>query len=89
MINWKKVPINLKNLKSKVHKLDVDQLVPVPVDLIELRDPVKNDVAKKNAYNANIKFIEDKISDITNFATNTTLNAKIIEVKKTRPTITY
>ena len=89
MINRKKVPINLKNLKSKVDKLDVDQLVPVPVDLIELRDAVKNDVAKKNAYNANIKFIEDKISDITNFATNTTLNAKIIEVKKTIPTITY
>ena len=42
---------------------------------------VKN-VVKKDAYNAKIKNIELKIPDITNFATNTTLNAKINEVKK-------
>ena len=33
-------------------------------------------------YNTNIKNIEDKIPNITNLATNTTLNAKINEVKK-------
>ena len=37
----------LNNLKSKVDKLDVDKLVPVPVDLIKLSDVVKNDVVKK------------------------------------------
>ena len=37
---------------------------------------------------AKIKNIEDKIPDITNIATNTTLNAKINEVKNKVPNIT-
>ena len=37
---------------------------------------------KKDACNAKIKNIEDKIPDIANFATNTTLNAEIHEAKK-------
>ena len=77
----KNVPTNLSNLKSKVDKLDVDKLVPVPVDLSKLSDVVKNDVIKKDVYNAKIKNIEDKIPDIINIATNTTLNFKINEVK--------
>ena len=56
----KNVPTNLSNLKSKVDKLDVDKLVPVPVDLSKLSDVVKNDVVKKNVYDAKIKNIEDK-----------------------------
>ena len=73
------MPINLSNLKSKADKLDVDKLVLVPVDLSKLRDVVKNDVGKKHVYSAKIKNnIEDKTPDITNLATNTTLNAKII-----------
>ena len=39
---------NLANLKIEVDKLDIDKLVPVPVDLIKLSDVVKNDVVKKN-----------------------------------------
>ena len=39
-------------------------------------------------YNAKIKNIKDKIPDITNLATNTTLNTKIKEVKKEIPIIT-
>ena len=35
-----------------------------------------------------IKNIEDKMPDITNLSTNTTLNAKINEVKKEIPSIT-
>ena len=65
----KNVLTNLSNLKSKVDKLDVDKLVPVPVDLSKLSDVVKNDVVKKDVYNAKIKNIEDKIPDITNLAT--------------------
>ena len=75
-------------MKSKTDKLDVDQLVPVPVDLSKLSDVVKNDVVKKDVYNAKIKSTEDKISDITNFATNASLNAKINEVKDEIPSIT-
>ena len=35
---------NLANLKTEVDKLDIDKLVPVPVDLSKLSDVVKNDV---------------------------------------------
>ena len=35
---------NLANLKNEVDKLDIDQLVPIPVDLSKLSDAVKNDV---------------------------------------------
>ena len=73
----KNVPTNLSNVKSKVDKLDVDKLVPVPVDISKLSDVVKNDVIKK-----------DKLLDITNLATNASLNAKINEVKGEIPSIT-
>ena len=36
---------------------------------------------KKDVYNGKIKNIEDKIPDVTNLATNTTLNARINEFK--------
>ena len=39
-------------------------------------------VVKKDVYNAKIKNIEDKIPDITNLTTNTTLYAKINEAKR-------
>ena len=38
---------NLANLKTDVDKLDIDKLVPVPVDLSKLSDLVKYDVVKK------------------------------------------
>ena len=37
----------LANLKAEVEILDIDKLVPVPVDLSKLSDVVKNDVVKK------------------------------------------
>ena len=74
------VPSNSGSLKSKVDKLDIDKLVPVRVDLSKQSGVVKNDV-KKDAYNAKIKTIEDKITDITNIATNNTLSTKINEIK--------
>ena len=74
-------------MESKEDKLDVDKLVPAPVDLSKLSDVVKNDVVKKDVYNAKIKNIEEKIPDITNLATNASLNAKINEVKGEIPHI--
>ena len=41
---------NLATLKTEVDKLDIDKLVPVPVDLNELIDLVKDDVVKKHLY---------------------------------------
>ena len=68
-------------MKSKVDKLDLDKLEPIPVDLGKLSDVVRNDVVRKDAYNAKNKNTENKTFDITNLATNPTLNAKINEVK--------
>ena len=38
---------NLANLKSEVDKLDIDKLIPIPVDLSKLSDAVKNAVVRK------------------------------------------
>ena len=87
----KNVPIKLCTLKNIADKLDVHKFVPVPVDLSTLSDVEKNDFVKKEVYNAqikNIECIEYKIPDITNLATNTTLEAKTNEIKKEIPSIT-
>ena len=42
-------------MKSKVDKLDLDKLVPVPADLSKISNVVKNVVVKKDLYNAKIK----------------------------------
>ena len=41
---------NLASLKTEVDKLDVDKLVPVPVNLSKLSVVVKDDVVKKDMY---------------------------------------
>ena len=38
---------NVANLKTEVDKLDIDKLVPIPINLSKLSDAVKNDVIKK------------------------------------------
>ena len=38
---------SLANLKTKVDKLDIDKLVPVPVDLSKLSDAVKMMLSKR------------------------------------------
>ena len=43
--------INLTSLKTEIGKLDINKLVPVPVDLSKLSDVVKHDVVKKMVYN--------------------------------------
>ena len=45
---------NLASLKTEVDKLDIDKLVPVPVDLSKLSDVVKNDVVKKTVYDKSV-----------------------------------
>ena len=65
---------NLTNLKTEVDKLDIDKLLPVPLDLSKLSDVVKNDVVKTTNYNAKIPEIESKTPGISNLATKTALN---------------
>ena len=38
---------NLASLKTEIDKLDIDKLVPVPIDLSKLSNVVKNEVVKK------------------------------------------
>ena len=42
---------NVANLKTKVDKLDIDKLMPVPADLSKLSNVVQSDVLKKAEYN--------------------------------------
>ena len=72
----KNISSDLSSFKSKVDKFDIGKLETTPVDLSKLSNVVKNDVVKKDAYNAKIKNIEDKIPDITNLTTKTTRNGK-------------
>ena len=39
---------DLVSLKAEVDKLDIDKLIPIPVDLSKLSDVIKNDIVKKN-----------------------------------------
>ena len=55
--------------QKQTSKIDIDKLLPVPVDLSKLSNAVKNDALKKTDYIAEKKNIEDKILYITNLAT--------------------
>ena len=52
-------PSGLNNLKSKVSKLDVSKLIPVPFYLIKLSDAVKNDAVKNTEYNELVKKVNN------------------------------
>ena len=56
---------NLANLKTKVDKIDIDKLTPVPNDLAKLSNVVKNDVIKKTEYNKLVTKVDN--IDTTNF----------------------
>ena len=49
---------NLASLKTEVDKLDIDKLLPVPVDLSKLSDVVKKDV-KKPVYDKLVKKVNN------------------------------
>ena len=73
---------NLASLKAEADKLDIDKLIPIPVDLSKLSDVVKNDFVKIDVYNAKIKNIEEKIPDITNLAAKLLLMLQEIKFKR-------
>ena len=45
-------------MESKVDKLDLDELVAVPVNFSKLSDAVKNFFIKKDVYNSKKKILE-------------------------------
>ena len=60
---------NLATLKMEVDKLNIDNLVSLPVDLRKLSDVVKNDVVKKTEYNKSVTKVNS--IDTTNFLQKT------------------
>ena len=60
---------NLASLKTEVDKLDIDKLIPVPVDLSKLSNVVKNDDGKKAVY--------DKVVEKANNIDNSGIVSKI------------
>ena len=51
---------NLARLTNEADKLNIDKLTPVPNDLAELSNVVKNDVVKKTEY----KILATKVDNI-------------------------
>ena len=56
---------NSAALKSEIHKIDVEKLKTVPVDLAKLSNVVKNDVVKKTDSNTKVTSIENQIAGVT------------------------
>ena len=71
---------NLASLKTEVDKLDIDKLVPVPVDLIKLSDVVKNDVVKKTVYNKLVAKVNS--IDTSRFVLKTSYDTNKKELEK-------
>ena len=83
---------NLASLKTKVDKLDIDKLAPVPVDLSKLSDVVKNDVVNKTEYNKLVTKVDN--IDTTRLVSKTKyendgadLEKKISDVDKKVPDV--
>ena len=73
---------NLSNLKTEIDKLGIDKLVPVPVDLGNLSDVVKN-VIKKAEYNKLVNKVNN--IDTSRFILKTKYDADKIELEKKIP----
>ena len=61
-------------MKSKVDKLDVDKLKPVPVDVKKISEVVDEEVLKNSKYNAykialdkKIKILKNKMPNVKDF----------------------
>ena len=73
----------LNSLKSKVYKLDVGKLVPVPVDLSKLNDVVKRDVIGKTKYDELVKKVNTiQTANTSNLVKKIDYNTKINENEK-------
>ena len=64
--------INLASLKTEIDKLDIDKLVPVPVNLSKLSNVVKSDVVKKTVYDKLVAKV--KKIDTSEFAVTMQVN---------------
>ena len=77
---------NLASFKTEVDKLDIDKLVPVPVDLSKISDVVKNDVVKKTVYDKLVAKVNS--IDTSDFVLKTKSNTDKPELKNKIPDVT-
>ena len=73
----------LASLETEVDKLDVDRLVPIPVDLAKLSNVIKNDAVKKIDYNKLVTKVYN--TDTTNFVKKKTNMKKMDQILKIKP----
>ena len=78
---------NLASLKIEVDKLDIEKLVPIPVNLSQLSNVVKNDVVKKAVYDIDSKSKENHI-DTTDFVLKTKYQTGKTELEKKTSNVT-
>ena len=71
---------NLANLKTEVDKIDIAKLTPVPDDLANLRNIVKNDVVKKTEYDKLVEKVDN--IDTTRFVLKTTYDTNKQDLEK-------
>ena len=76
---------NLANLKTKVDKLDIDKLAPVPADLSKLSDVVKNDVVKNTVYDKLVAKVDN--IDTSDFVLKTTYQTDKTELENKIPDV--
>ena len=76
---------NLASLKSEVDKLDIDKLVPVPVDLSKLSNVVKKEVVKKTVYDELVAKVNN--IDTSGFILKTKYDADKLELEKKIPNV--
>ena len=74
---------DLASLKAEVDKLDIDKLIPVPLDLRKLSDLVKNDVNKKTVYDKLVA--KGNNIDTSGFVLKTKYNTDQSEIEKKIP----
>ena len=71
---------NLAGLTTEIDKLDIDKVLPLPVDLSKLRDLVKIDVVKKTVYDNLI--VEVNNTDISEFVLKTKYDTDKSDIEK-------
>ena len=74
---------NLANLKTEVDKLDIDKLVPIPVDLSKLSDVIKNVVVRKTVHNKLVSMVDS--IDTSDFVLKTKYNTDKTELENKIP----
>ena len=75
----------LASLKTQVYKLNIDKLMPVPVDLSKLSALVKNDIVKKTVFDKLVAKVNN--IDTSDFALKIRYSTDKTELEKKIPDV--